>query len=113
MYFYRREIVNNLLRLGNRQSYRTVKATPSGMIRSDVLLALLNRTRVGIDSPLSTLPSDLLTPEEAESTYGVTQHQLRRWSHRKRNPSPHYRLNKYTIRYPQTLLGEWLKEHSI
>lgn len=113
MHFYRREMVNGILRLGNRQSYRTVKATPSGMIRSDVLLALLNRTRVGIDSPLSTLPSDLLTPQEAVLKYGVTECQLRRWSRRKRKPSPHYRINKYTIRYPQSLLGEWLKEHSI
>lgn len=112
MYFYNRELVNGMLRLAPRQSYRLVRKTPSGRISSDVLLELLNRSRVGIQDPISCFPCDLIKPEEAIAEYGVTKSELRRWSRRKRNPSPHFRLNKYTIRYSKSLLGEWLMENS-
>lgn len=112
MYFYKRELVNGMLRLAPRQSYRLVRQTPSGRISSDVLLELLNRCRVGIKEPFSSFPCDLMKPEEVESEYGITKSELRKWYRRKRNPSPHFRLNKYTIRYPKSLLVEWLKDNS-
>ena len=112
MHFFQRLVINDMLRLAERQSYRLVPRTKSGRIRSDALLELLNRSRVGIAAPLSYLPNDLLKPEEVELKYGVTKRELRRWTRRKRNPSPHYRLNKFTLRYPEGLLGEWLKENS-
>ena len=112
MHFYKRELVNGILRLAPRQSYRTVSGTASGLICSESLLELLNRSRVGIKEPLTCLPSDLIKPEEAELEYGITKRDLHKWYRRKRNPSPHFRLNKYTIRYSKSLLGEWLMENS-
>lgn len=112
MHFYNRELVNGILRLAPRQSYRLVRKTSSGRISSDVLLELLNRSRVGIKDAFSCFPSDIITPEEVTLKYGITKSELRKWYRRKLNPSPHFRLNKYTIRYPQSLLCEWLKENS-
>lgn len=112
MHFFLRSIVNDTLKLCERQSFRLVHATNSGRIRSDYLLNLLNNSRVGIPKPLTCLPSDLVKPEEAIAFYGLTKQELRRWSRRKYYPAPHYKFNKMTIRYPLGLLGEWLKEHS-
>jgi hypothetical protein len=112
MHFYRRYQINNILRLGPRQSYRTVSSTATGLIRSDVVLEFLNRSRVAIKDPLTCFPSDLIKPEEAETEYGITKRELRRWSSRKRNPTPHFRFNKYTIRYSKSLLQDWLMENS-
>lgn len=113
VYFFRREYINQILRLCPRQSYRVIRATASGRIRSDIVLALLNSTRVGITEPIAYLPCDLLTIDEAQSAYGVTKNELRRWSRRKRQPAPHYQINRSTIRFPKELLGKWLKENSI
>ena len=46
--YWSRSFVNERLRLAVRQSYRLVPATASGRIRSDGVLLLLNRARVGI-----------------------------------------------------------------
>lgn len=113
MNFYKREFVNRALRLCPRQSYRIVHATATGRIRSDVLLALLNNSRVGIAEPISYIPSDLMTPSEAATAMGVSTRELRRWANRKRRPSPHYRLNRITIRYPKMLLCKWIEEMSV
>ena len=112
MYFYKRELVNGMLRLAPRQSYRLVRQTQSGRISSDALLELLNRSRVGIKDAFTCFPSDLITPEEVIAEYGITKSELHKWYRRKRNPSPHFRLNKYTIRYSKSLLGEWLMKNS-
>lgn len=114
-YYWGRSFVNERLRLADRQSYRLVPATPSGRIRSDNILSLLNRSRVGIAAPISALPCDILTPEEtvvqfAES--GITLDDLRRWTHRRRKVVPHFRLNRNTIRFSAAMLDRWLAETS-
>lgn len=113
--YWNREFVNERLRLGFRQSYRLVPATPSGRIRSDNILLLLNRSRVGIQFAISALPSDLLTPEETVARFaqsGITLRDLRRWTHREKKVAPHFRLNRNTIRFSAAMLDRWLSENS-
>lgn len=104
--------MNNILRLEGRQSYRILRATATGLIRSDYLLELLNRSRVGIKDPLSIIPSDLMKPDEVQNIYGVTKQKMHRWN-RRRIPLPHFRINKHTVRYPKALLERWIEENSI
>ena len=113
MNLFSRETINNILRIAPRQSYRILRHTSTGRIRSDAVLDLLNNARVGIITPLSVLPFDLITPDEVERVYGVTKKELSRWGKRKRNAPPHFRLNKHTVRYSQSSFGKWLKDNSI
>lgn len=119
MFFYwTREFVNERLKIGLFQSYRLIPATPSKRIRSDEVLSLLNRSRVGIRASIDKLPGDgfLLTPEETVAHFaesGVTAADLRRWTRRSRNPAPHFRLNKKTVRFSANLLDGWLAETSV
>ena len=111
MYYWAREFVNERLRLADRQSYRLVPATPSGRIRSDGVLALLNRSRVGVADPLTAVPCDLMTPDETVAHFaasGLTLDDLRRWTRRTRKVAPHFRFNKNTIRFSAALLDGWL-----
>lgn len=111
MHFWTREFVNDTLRLARRQSYRVVPATASGRIRSDAVLSLLNRSRIGIASPLSCLPDGMLTIDEAADRFGVSVNDLRRWTRRTRRTAPHFRINRRIMRFPAALLEEWLKEN--
>ena len=104
--------MNDTLRLHRRQSYRIVPATASGRIRSDTVLSILNRSRVGIDAPISHLPAALLTADEAADRFGVTVRELRTWSRRSRRAAPHFRINKFVTRFPSDLLENWLKENA-
>lgn len=115
-YYWPRAFVNERLRLAVRQSYRLVPATPSGRIRSDGVVALLSRARVGIDAPLTDIPHDLLTPAETVARFsesGVTLRDLRRWTRRRRNCAPHFRLNSHTIRFSAGCLDAWLAQNSL
>ena len=112
MYYRTREWVDERLRLAKRQSYRLVPATPSGRIQDVKVLALLNRSRVGIHDALTLIPCDLLTPAETVARFGVTDRELRRWTHRTRKVVPHFRLNRSTIRFSEELFDEWLKRMS-
>jgi len=112
LHFWTREFVNDTLRLARRQSYRVVPATASGRIRSDAVLSLLNRSRIGIEAPLSALPDGILTIEEAADRFGITAKDLRRWTRRIRRAVPHFRINRRIVRFPAALLENWLKENS-
>ena len=116
MYYWRREFVNERLGISKTQSYRIVPATESGRIRSDSVLSLLNRARVGVSAALTVVPADLLTPEQTAARFadsGVTERDLRRWIRRTRNPAPHFRLNRNTVRFSAGLLEAWLAETSV
>lgn len=115
MYYRTREWVDERLRLKPRQSYRIVPATPSGRIQDVNVLALLNRSRVGIRDALTLIPCDLMTPDETVAHFAesaITLADLRRWTHRTRNVPPHFRINRNTIRYSAEMLDNWLKENS-
>lgn len=114
--YWKRDFVNERLRLkSTSQSYALVPATPSGRIRSDSIIFLLNQSRRGIDAPLTAMPSDLMTPEETAAHFapsGITLGDLRRWTHRKRNVAPHFRINKRVTRFSAAMLESWLAENS-
>ena len=117
MNFLRRDLICERLRLNVRQSYRIVGSSRSGLISSDEVLRILNRSRRGIEDPFSFIPSDVVTadellaiPELADS--GITQQKLRAWTRRTRNVPPHFRLNGHTIRYPRALFVKWLAQNS-
>lgn len=112
MYFFRRDLLCARLRLEHRQSFRLVGSSRSGLISSDDILGLLNRSRRGIAAALTEIPSDILLPDEVCAETGVTQRELRAWSRRKRNVAPHFRLNGHTRRYPREIFLRWLKANS-
>ena len=106
-------MIDDRLRLGRAQSYRLFPGTPSGRIRSDVVLLALNRSRRGIAAPLSHSPCDLVKPEEAVNIFSgsdLTLSDLLKWTRRKERPVPHYRINKRTTRFSVSDLKRWLEE---
>jgi len=116
-YFFDRSFLIERLRLNLRQSYRLIRPSRNGLVSSDEIVRLLNRSRRGIDEPYTFVPSDIMTadeiismPELAQS--GITLRKLRAWSRRTRNIVPHFRLNSHTIRYPMGLFVGWLAKNS-
>ena len=112
MYFFRRDLLCARLRLKHRQSFRLVGSSRSGLISSDAIVSLLNRSRRGIPAALREIPSDLMLPDEVCAEWGITPKELRAWSRRKRNVAPHFRLNGHTRRYPREIFIRWLKANS-
>lgn len=119
MHFLSRQFVNDRLRLSVCQSYRIVGRSSNAYgarIQSDYIVELLNRSRCGHQPALTDLPSDIVTAEEMaeelkESQVSATD--LIRWTNRRRNPLPHYRLNKHTRRFRRAEVIEWLMETSV
>ena len=113
MNFLRRDLICKRLCLNKRQSYRLVGSSRSGLISSDEVLRILNRSRRGIESPFSFIPSDIVTPDEILwELDGIMPNQLRAWMRRKRNVCPHFRLNGHTRRIPRALFVKWLAQNS-
>ena len=113
MNFLRRDLICDRLRLNVRQSYRIVGSSRSGLISSDEVLRILNRSRRGISDPFSYIPSDIATPDEILlDVDGIMPNQLRAWMRRTRNVCPHFRLNGHTRRIPRALFIGWLEKNS-
>ena len=112
MFLYRRDMLCARLRLKLRQSFRLVGSSRSGLVSSDAIVSLLNRSRRGIPAALREIPSDLMLPDEVCAEWGITPKELRAWSRRKRNVAPHFRLNGHTRRYPRSTFLAWLSANS-
>ena len=113
MNFLRRDLICERLRLNVRQSYRIVGSSRSGLISSDEVLRILNRSRRGIEDPFSFIPSDIATPDELIAEIdGIKPEKLRAWMRRTRNVCPHFRLNGHTRRIPRALFVGWLAKNS-
>ncbi len=115
MTYLPRQFVCDRLRIGERQSYRIVGASYGGRISSDEVVSVLNRARRAIQEPLTFVPSDLLTADEAVAAFSesrITLRELRAWTRRVKNVAPHFRLNSHTIRYSRSRLEEWLAAKS-
>ena len=112
MFLYRRDMLCAKLRLKLRQSFRLVGSSRSGLVSSDAIVSLLNRSRCGIPTALREIPSDLMLPDEVCAEWGIKPKELRAWSRRKRNVAPHFRLNGHTRRYPREIFIRWLKANS-
>lgn len=119
MHFLARQFVNDRLRLSVCQSYRIVGRSANAYgarIRSDYIVELLNRARCGNQSVVTDLPNDIVTADEMAAELSeseITAADLIRWTNRRRNPLPHYRLNKHTRRFRRANVLEWLKETSV
>lgn len=113
MNFLRRDLICDRLRLNVRQSYRLIGSSRSGLISSDEVVRILNRSRRGIAEPFSYIPSDIATPDEILwEIDGIMPNQLRAWMRRTRNVCPHFRLNGHTRRIPKALFLKWLASNS-
>ena len=112
MNFLRRNLICDRLRLEVRQSYRIVGSSRSGLISSDEVLRILNRSRHGIPAPFAFIPTDIMRPDELSEYTGLPENKIRAWTRRTKNVPPHFRLNGHTIRYPHALFVAWLANNS-
>ena len=112
MNFLHRDSVCERLRLETRQSYRLVGSSRLGLIASDEVVRLLNRSRRG-DMPACTfIPTDILKIDELAEELGIDQKKIRAWTRRTKNVPPHFRLNGHTIRFPLGHFTAWLAQNS-
>lgn len=116
-HYLKRNVVCDKLRLKVRTSYALIGTAYGALISTDDILALLNRCRRAIPSPLEWMPADLATPDEmaaepslAES--GITAHDLLNWARRTKNVAPHFRLSRQTIRFSRAIFLAWLDARS-
>ena len=113
MNFMRRDLICERLCLNVRQSYRLIGSSRSGLISSDEVVRILNRSRRGIAEPFDYIPSDIATPDEILlEVDGIMPNQLRAWLRRTRNVCPHFRLNGHTRRIPRAIFLRWLSSNS-
>lgn len=110
-----REWLRNRLRLKRSASYRLIGGTKTALINSDAVLTLLNRSRRGPQPVLAKIPSDICTAEELVEAIpslaecGVTPARLLAWTHRTKNPPPHFVLTTKIRRFRRSQFTEWLE----
>lgn len=103
-----RQFVNERLAIGKWQSYGLVKASYLAYVSTDDVIALLNRARRGREDELDFIPSDIITPEQAEVETGIPARRLLLWTRRRKKVPPHFHLNNKTIRFRRSSLSAWL-----
>lgn len=114
MHLLKREFVQNRLRLRRSASYRLIGGTTTALINSDAVLTLLNRSRRGPQPVLAEIPSDICTAEELIAAIpslaecGVTPALLLAWTHRTKNPPPHFVLTSKIRRFRRSQFSVWL-----
>lgn len=122
MNYLTRDNVCSLLRLSPQQGYRIIGATEyKALISSRFVIELLNRSRVAeraIEGDGAwMIPSDLMTADEASAVdvlveSNITSRHLLRWSNRRRNPLPHWRINRKHRLFRREDIIAWLDERS-
>lgn len=111
-----RQFVNDRLRLSHWQSYRFFPRTPSGRIRSDQVMAFLNRRRSGLDDIVRCLPHDLATADEVVAHFDssdITDKHIRAWLKRTKCVPPHFRITNKHILFSISQLEDWLENKSL
>lgn len=113
MHLLRRNLVCERLRVARRASYRIVAPSRLSLINDSEVLFILNNARRGGIEYLTSIPSDLRTPDEmAAEIEGVTARDLLNWTRRSKNVAPHFRINKQTTRFSASRLLAWLEERT-
>lgn len=112
MHYVTRQFVCERLKLSLWTSYRFVPANDVHRIRTDRVIDILNSSRRANEKALDFIPSDILTPEQAEEETGIPAKTLLTWTRRAVKVPPHYRLNKQTTRFRRSSLAEWLERRS-
>lgn len=113
-HFLNREWLRSRLRLRRSASYRLIGGTATALINSDAVLTLLNRSRRGPQPVLAEIPSDICTAEELIAAIpslaecGVTPALLLAWTHRTKNPPPHFVLTSKIRRFRRSQFSAWL-----
>lgn len=107
MFFVSRRFVCERLGISPWASYGFFSATESGLIPSDRVIALLNRSRKARELELDFIPSDVVTAEELSERTGIPAKKLLAWTRRKKNVPPHFRMNKQTTRFRVSSFDEW------
>ena len=112
MFYLTRETVCERLKVSLWASYRLVPATDIARIPSDRVIDVINKARRSRQEELDFIPSDIVTPEEAEAVTGIPARSLLTWTRRAVKSPPHYRLNKQTTRFRLSSLEEWLERRT-
>lgn len=113
-----REWLRDRLRLKRSASYRLIGGTKTALINSDAVLTLLNRSRRGPQPALAEIPSDICTAEELVASIpslaecGITPALVVAWTHRTKNPPPHFVLTSKIRRFRRSQFTTWLEAAS-
>lgn len=111
MHFVSREWMCERLRVSKWSSYGLIRPSRLHLVNTDDILSLLNRARRS-QKELDFIPSDLLTADEVERELGIPSRKLAAWTRRRKNPPPHFRINKQITRYPLGPLSKWLERRA-
>ena len=112
MHYITRDFICERLKVSRWASYGFVSATSIHRVPSDRVIALLNRSRKAREEELDYIPSDIITPDEAESEFGIPASSLLAWTRRSVKVPPHFRLNKQTTRFRRSSLSAWLERRT-
>ena len=107
MRYCTRNFVCERLRLSKWASYRVFRTKGIPLVLVSEVADMLNGCACGMPE-VHDVPQ-LMTPEEAEMETGIPKALLVRWSRRKRDPLPSYRINKQTTRFRRERVAEWLR----
>ena len=110
MHFVTRQFVCDRLKISRKTAYLMFPTRTRAPLQDTQVVKLLNASAVGI-SPVTMIPSNLLTIAEARSRVTVdaapiTVKRFQRWL--EKCAVPHYRLTSHTIRIPSDLFETWL-----
>jgi hypothetical protein len=108
MHFVSRKFVCERLKVSRKTAYQMFPKPARSPIPDAVILRKLNAAAVGI-KPVSMIPSNLLTADEACQRLlidgvPIRRDRLLRWA----SSVPHYRLSSHCLRFPADLFDAWV-----
>jgi hypothetical protein len=113
MHFVTRQFVCDRLKISRKTAYLMFPTRSRAPLQDTQVVKLLNAKAVGI-SPVTMIPSNLLTLNEAQAqvtvdNWPITRKRFDRWMEKR--VIPHYRLTSHTVRIPSDLFTNWLLEN--
>ena len=112
-HFIPRRHVIDCLKIGNRQSYRLIRPSMgnSCLVRDSDVVSLLNRSRTKTQPEVSSIPCDIMTPEELANRMGgyIRESILKRAVKRRINPIPAFVFGPKCIRYSEREVDAWAR----
>lgn len=112
MHYVTRDFICDRLKVSTWASYGFAPATSIHRIPSDRVISILNSSRKAHEKEVDYIPSDIITPKEAEEETGIPADTLLAWTRRSVKVPPHYRMNKQTTRFRRSSLLEWLERRT-
>lgn len=110
MYLERKEVCRmlSLSAWASRMAYNGLRPRRMNLISSRDVVALLNRASVGeahVEDP--DIPQ-LRTADEVSAETGIPARSLLLATRHRRNPCPHFRINKQTTRFRLSSVLQWI-----